>query len=473
MIKPEVRVRFAPSPTGHLHIGGLRTALFNWLFARHHKGKFLVRIEDTDHERSKQEFTDSILDSLAWTGIESDEALVIQSQRINAYQKILNQLLDEGKTYRCYCSPEEVIERQNPSLLYNKYDGKCRELAGTAVSIEQKDKPFVIRFAIPAHITEITFADLIREKVTFAKDQLDDFIIARTDGHPMYNFVVVVDDAHMQMTHVIRGEDHISNTPKQILLYQACGYKIPQFAHLPLILGPSGNRLSKRDAATSVLEYKESGYLAPALINYLSRLGWSHGDQELFTKEELINFFTLDHVGKKGSIFDAEKLKWVNQSYLHAMKASKLLKIMIQDVVPTLVKELISIDKDMLHALIDLYKKRVSTLRELANELVIVTCAPSEFVQEDIQKWTTADTVNHLQKLKQSIEGLSEYTVDSLKATVKNITKELGLKMVHIAQPIRLALIGKASGPGVFELAEILGSHEVTERIAALIKKLQ
>ena len=249
-----VRVRFAPSPTGHLHIGGLRTALFNWLFAHHNKGVFLLRIEDTDLERSTPEYTQSILESLAWAQIHSDEEIVIQSARLSAHQEVIEKLVSEKKAYRCYCTPAEIALRQNrPADVdpeFAKYDGFCRH------QLPQEGKPFVVRFALPENQKTITFQDVIRGDVTFDMDQFDDFIIARSDGRPMYNFVVVVDDAFMRITHVIRGEDHISNTPKQILLYQACGYSLPAFAHLPLILGPSGQRLSKRDAATSVLDYK-------------------------------------------------------------------------------------------------------------------------------------------------------------------------------------------------------------------------
>ena len=292
-----VRVRFAPSPTGHLHIGGLRAAIFNWLFARHHKGTFLLRIEDTDRERSKQEYTDAILDAFAWMGITSDEPLIIQSERINAHIVVIKKLLEEGKAYRCYCSQEEVLQRHvdaGGDAHFVKYDGKCRFQTS-----QDRVGEHVVRFAIPSSVQHISFDDMIRGPITVASDELDDFIIARSDYSPMYNFVVVVDDAFMKITHVIRGEDHISNTPKQILLYQACGYEIPQFAHAPNILGPSGKKLSKREAAASVLEYRTMGYLPQALCNYLVRLGWSHGDQEVFSEQELIACFSLDAVGKK------------------------------------------------------------------------------------------------------------------------------------------------------------------------------
>src|ERR1700733_99493 len=296
-----VRVRFAPSPTGHLHIGGMRSAIFNWLFARHNNGSFLLRIEDTDRERSKQEYTDSILASFAWMRIDWDEPVVIQSERAKRHQEVAQKLYAQGKAYYCICTPEQVQDRlaaqSGFDINFMKYDGLCRNASHTKGAL---------RFKIPDDITEVTFHDLIRDTITIGIDQLDDFILVRSDGTPMYNFVVVVDDADMKISHVIRGEEHIANTPKQILLYQACGFPLPYFAHLPMILGPDGNKLSKRDAATGVFEYKQLGYIPDPLFNYLVRLGWSHGDQEIFTREEVIQFFDLAHVGKKGAIFDQQ-----------------------------------------------------------------------------------------------------------------------------------------------------------------------
>ena len=320
--KNSIRVRFAPSPTGHLHIGGLRTAFFNWLFARHNNGVFLLRIEDTDVERSTKEYLDSILATFDWVNLPSDEPIVIQSQRIAEHTALIAQLLKEGKAYRCYCSQEQVAERykgQGSGDEFIKYDGRCRNAA------EQPGVPAAIRFALPAGRTTVAFDDLIRGRVEVGIDQLDDFIIARSDGTPMYNFVVVVDDAHMRISHIIRGEEHISNTPKQLLLYEALGFPVPFFAHTPMILGPDGNKLSKRDAATSVLEYRQEGYLPDALLNYLVRLSWAHGDQEIFTREELISYFTLDHVGKKGAIFDPQKLSWVNSVYMRAKDSARVI----------------------------------------------------------------------------------------------------------------------------------------------------
>jgi glutamyl-tRNA synthetase len=330
--KNAVRVRFAPSPTGHLHIGGLRTALFNWLFARHHGGAFLLRIEDTDLERSTQEYRDSILHSFAWTQLEHDEEIVTQSERIAEHQRVAQQLVDAGKAYRCFCSPEDLIarnKRETSGDFFVMYDGYCRD---RAAQDGDDAKQHVIRFKLPAGRTEVSFDDLIKGTITISLDQMDDFIILRSGGFPMYNFVVVVDDAFMRITHIIRGEEHIVNTPKQILLNEACGYSIPRFGHLPLILGPSGDKLSKRDGATSVVEYRRDGYIPHALLNYLARLGWSHGDQEIFSLSELIEHFSLEHIGRTGAIFDFEKLAWVNSVYLKAMTQEEILDAIVRDV---------------------------------------------------------------------------------------------------------------------------------------------
>jgi len=393
-----IRVRFAPSPTGHLHIGSLRVAIFNWLFARHHGGQYLLRVEDTDLERSKQEYTDSILEFLDWFGIDHDQDVMMQSDRADEHKKIIEQLLSDGKAYKCYCTPEEIIERQKARDQYNDlfsmYDKHCRD------NTEEKDKPFVVRFKVPDNQKTISFNDLIRGTISFDIDQFDDFIIARSNGSPIYNLVVVVDDAYMQVTHVVRGEDHISNTPKQIMLYQACGFPVPDFAHLPLILGPSGDKLSKRDAATAVLDYKKNGYLPDALFNYLVRLGWSHGDQEIFTNQELVDYFSLDHVGKKGAIFDPEKLDWLNGVYIREMGDGDILNRTVSDVQPDLKSKLSGWQYDKILKLIGLYKERVKTLKELAGQLILVHDGPREFDQASVKKWIKPETKKYLEELK-------------------------------------------------------------------------
>lgn len=462
-IQHGVRVRFAPSPTGHLHIGGLRTALFNWLFARHHKGSFLLRIEDTDTQRSKQEYTDAILAAFAWVAIEPDEPIVIQSARLKYHQDVAQKLVQEGKAYKCYCSPDDIVARADDEA-FIKYNGHCR-------NAPPSNKPYAIRFKVP-DIPEIMFDDLIRGPVRFNRDQLDDFIIVRSDGMPVYNFVVVIDDAFMKITHVIRGEDHISNTPKQILLYKACGYTLPHFAHIPMILGPSGDRLSKRDGATSVLEYKNEGYLPDALVNYLVRLGWAHGDQEIFTREELITYFTLDAVGKKGAIFDREKLNWVSSVYIKNSDNAALFTYIQKELDPMIAKKLAPWTLDHILKVMSLYKERVATMKELMHELLFFHDGPQHFNKEDLAQWTSLATQQHLNKVLQVLSSLDVFTAEACAAALKNSAKDLGIKLVHIAQPIRIALLGKSAGPGIFELLEMLGKKESINRIKKLSEQL-
>lgn len=462
-----VRVRFAPSPTGHLHIGGMRSAIFNWLFARHNKGSFLLRIEDTDVERSKKEYTDSILASFAWMRIDWDEPVVIQSERIVRHKQIAEQLLSQGKAYYCTCSQEQVVERikNKPGFDANfiKYDGFCQD---------KKNPAGAIRFKVPDDCGPIKWNDLIRDEIRIEPDQLDDFIIVRSDSTPMYNFVVVVDDADMRITHVIRGEEHIANTPKQILLYHACNFKLPEFAHLPMILGPDGSKLSKRDAATGVFEYKAAGYLPDALFNYLVRLGWAHGDQEIFTKDEMIQYFDLAHVGKKGAIFDQQKLDWINGVYLRNTSDAQLLEIILKDIQPTLLTDLPKWHQETILVLINIYKQRAKTVRELVDDLKVLYTAPQTYAQEDINQWITTQTVAHLQEIKEILESQNPFTADAITQQLKNWTKSKNIKITAIAQPLRLALIGKTSGPGVFELVAVLGKHETLARIDALLEYL-
>jgi glutamyl-tRNA synthetase len=464
-----VRVRFAPSPTGHLHIGGLRTALFNWLFARHHNGEFFLRVEDTDVARSRQEYQQSQLASLAWASIDYDGPLVIQSERIEQHRAVAQQLLEHGHAYRCYCPAYK--EDGDTDQGYYRYDKKCRSL-----SSEQQDlsKPHSIRFKVPDQQEAVTFEDIIRGTITIEPDQLDDFIIVRSDGTPMYNFVVVVDDAFMKITHVIRGEEHISNTPKQILLYTACGYQLPHFAHLPMILGPDGAKLSKRNAATSVLEYKREGYLPDALCNYLARLGWSHGDQEIFTQQELITYFSLDQVGKKGAIFDPQKLAWMNSVYLRHRSACDILMIMQRDVNVTLHEQLPLWSEKQVITLIDLYKERVKTIAELVQELQALYAGPTGYDASSIAASVTPTTRAHLEQLIPLLEStqVDVFTHDHLATLIKNLCKQLSIKLVALAQPIRIALTGISASPGVFELLAILGKQESIRRLQKFLATL-
>ncbi|HBR70179.1 TPA: glutamate--tRNA ligase [Candidatus Dependentiae bacterium] len=459
--KSNVKVRFAPSPTGNLHIGSVRAALFNWLFARHHKGTFLVRIEDTDLERSKQEFADSIISSLEWLGMQSDEPIIYQSNFTEKYRAYVEKLLSEGKAYKCYCSPEELEQRLGEG---EKYDQRCRACSMPG------DKPFVVRFRLPDDREVVTFHDLILGDITTPISQLDDFIIARSDGSPVYNFVVVIDDATMNITHVIRGQEHINNTPKQILLYEALGFSIPQFAHIPLILGKSGAKLSKRDAATSVLVYKEEGYLPEALINYLARLGWSHGDQEIFTIEELVRDFSLDGVGKSNATFDMEKLRWVNSEHIKKKTSAWLLNYVVQELDNHFLNKLDAWSSEQIVALIDLYKERVMTVRELYDALIALYNKPAVYNHEAVQQWINEDAKINLSLLIELLKNLTEWHEASLESTIKQFVKNREIKLASIAQPIRIALTGNITSPGIFHLLTILGKKESFSRIEALIK---
>lgn len=510
----QIRVRFAPSPTGMLHIGNLRACLFNWLFARHARGSFLVRIEDTDCERSKQAYVDAILQSLAWMGIESDEPLVFQSQRLAVYQEALQRLIHAGHAYRCFCTPQDILARSKKRACsgvadmtsqdslgaccahgaesaeedaFVGYDGYCRN---RVESEEDLKKPFVIRFALPRDLQELSFDDGIRGRVSVKLDQFDDFIIARSacpaelaelespdkqrrNGWPVYNFVVVVDDASMRITHVIRGEDHITNTFKQLLLYRAFGYQVPVFAHLPLVLGPSGDKLSKRDGATSVPEYQRMGFLPDALLNYLVRLGWAHGDREVFSRQELIDLFTLEAVGKKGAIFDMQKLTWLNGVYIRAASEQELLERMVHDVMPDLREKLASWDTATLLAIIKLYKERVKTLQELAHELVTVHNGPTGYVADDLNQWVTAQTEEYLTQVVKTLAMQDSFSLEIIQNEIKAFAKQQGVKVVVLAQPIRIALVGKGASPGVFELLALLGKEESIRRIQDLLAFLK
>ena len=469
--KNTVRVRFAPSPTGHLHIGGLRTALFNWLFARHHGGAFLLRIEDTDFERSTQEYRDSILHSFAWTQLEHDEEIITQSERMTEYHKVARQLIDAGKAYRCFCSPDDLVARYQRATggdAFVAYDGYCRDRMPQE---DDESTQHVVRFKLPEGRKEISFEDLIKGTITISLDNMDDFIIIRSGGFPMYNFAVVVDDDFMHITHIIRGEEHIVNTPKQILLNEACGYKNPQFGHLPLILGPSGDKLSKRDGATSVIEYRKEGYLPHALLNYLARLGWSHGDQEIFSLSELIEHFSLEHIGTKSGIFDFEKLAWVNTVYLKAMTEEQIVDAIIADVDTHFLTKF-NWNVDTVKQLIALYKERVKTLKMLVDELLLVHNGPRERNAEDMHKWITSDTALHLDAVIGAFEKCDIFTHDNCSAIAKEFAAALNIKLVTLLQPIRLALLGKASGPGLFDLLPIIGKEETIKRLKVLKNSL-
>ncbi len=457
--KSEVRVRFAPSPTGHLHIGGLRTALFNYFFAKKNNGSYLLRIEDTDIARSTDIFKQSIIDSFEWIGIFPDEPIVVQSNRFKEHMAVIDSLLKQKKAYRCYCTQEMLFQRLGKSEeSFVRYDRYCYS--------QQKNKtdvvnlPFVIRFLMPVNDPELySFNDIIRDKITFQPDHFDDFIIVRSDGIPVYNFVVVVDDAYMGITHVIRGEEHIPNTPKQIALYKACGYRIPQFAHLPMILGPEGHKLSKRDGAKSVYEYKNEGYLPQALINYLMRLGWSYGDQEIFTKAELENLFTLESVGKKGAIFDQAKLDWMNTHYLKKMSSEDIFSYIVQYIDSNFPSKY-SLPHETVLRVIELFKGRIITIGDL---IVLVNNLCKGFDIQLLNEYRSIFTQDICSALHSVSDALHHDLFDQ--DILKQIAHENNCKPMILMQSLRLIFVGQLMGPGVFDLIQIIGKKEAFGRI--------
>lgn len=459
------RVRFAPSPTGTLHIGGARTALFNWLFARHHGGTFVLRIEDTDLERSTKECEQSILDGMTWMGLQWDEEPVYQTQRMSLYKEHVRKLLDEGKAYRCSCTPEELETKRKAALAAGqkpKYDGKCRK------NPPPVGTPAAIRFKAPETGTT-TFHDICRGQISFENSELDDLIIARSDGTPTYNFTVVVDDVLMKMTHIIRGDDHLNNTPRQVLLYQAFNYPIPEFAHLPMIYGPDRKKLSKRHGATSVFEYKDMGFLPSAMMNYLARLGWSSGDQEIFTIEELISKFDLNQVGANPAIFDLEKLRWVNSQHLAKYSAPDLVELtrpFLQQLDVTIT------DRAYAGHAIGSERERGKTLKELAEISAFYFRDDVSFDEAAAKKWLDPQGKKILTTLRERLSALSPWSAESIAPIFDTLGKETGLKMVNLAQPVRVAMTGTTVSPGIYEVLTILGRERSLKRLDQAINFL-
>ncbi len=459
------RVRFAPSPTGNLHIGGARTALFNYLFARKKGGKFILRIEDTDIERSTKEFEKSILEGMRWLEMEWDEGPIYQMQRMDRYKAKVQELLDAGKAYRCYCTAQELEAKRQLAMKEGrkpKYDGKCRDLEPRNPSTQERCS---IRFKAPTEGTTVVH-DICRGDVSFENKELDDLIIARSDGTPTYNFTVVVDDMDMQITHVIRGDDHINNTPRQILLYEALGFPLPQFAHLPMIFGPDKKKLSKRHGAVSVIEYQEQGFLPSAMQNYLARLGWAHGDQEIFTKEELIQAFDLEQVGKSPSVFDIEKLKWVNSQHMLKLSNDEI----FDRTVPFLEKRGIKVnDRTMGIKAVTSERERGRTFDELAEISTFYFRDVIEFDPKSKDKWLNDEGKKTLSVLVERLSGIEDFSDHNIGEVFKKLIEETGKKMLDLAQPCRVALTGTTVSPGIYEVMAILGKDAVLNRFKRAI----
>ena len=461
-----VRVRFAPSPTGHLHIGGARTALFNWLFARHHNGKFILRIEDTDRSRSTEEYIESIIEAMKWLGLDWDEGPFRQTDRMEIYRNYAFRLLEEGKAYRCYCTPEELEERRQKAMKEGKpprYDRRCREIRETL------DKPFAIRFKMPVE-GETVVHDLVKGDVTFKNSELEDLVILRSDGTPTYNFCVVVDDYEMKISHVIRGEDHLNNTPKQIHIYHALGINPPNFAHIPMILGKDRSRLSKRHGATSVLSYRDDGYLPDAVVNFLARLGWSHGDQEIFTREELIRFFNLEQVGKANAVFDSEKLLWLNSEYIKLTPEEKLYELVRPFLINEgYINETDSIDLKWACKAIKSLKERCRTLKELAHAMRYYLLDYVDIEPKAKEKYINTETITIIKEITEKLAQLNDFTHDKIEKVFMEMVNEKGLKLGQVAQPIRVVITGSTVSPGIYEVLEIVGKERTLKRLRRII----
>ncbi|MGC9975149.1 MAG: glutamate--tRNA ligase [Syntrophales bacterium] len=460
--KGNVRTRFAPSPTGFLHIGGARTALFSWLYARHYNGKFILRIEDTDQVRSTEQSTKAILGAMTWLGLNWDEGPFFQAQRADMHRKMVRRLLDEGKAYCCVCTPEELEDKRKKALAEGrkpKYDGTCRD----------KNLPrqayAVVRFRCPD--TGVTVVnDLIKGMIAFNNDELDDLVIERSDGYPTYNFAVVVDDAQMRITHVIRGDDHLNNTPRQILLYAALGYMIPQFAHVSMIMGSDKTRLSKRHGATSVMAYKEMGYLPEAVVNYLVRLGWSYGDQEIFSLDELIRIFTLESVGKSAAVFNPEKLLWLNQHYIKECDSKRL----VDETMPFWQKLGVDTsDHGFLERVTDDLRTRSKTLAELADASLFYFTDDIVYERAAADKYLNKEIVDYLAVIAERLPSMQDFTRKGMENFLRAIAGERGVSLKVIAQPLRVALTGKTVSPGVDEVVITLGKEKVIKRIKKAI----
>ncbi len=462
----KIITRFPPSPTGYLHVGGARTAIFNWLYARHMHGKFVLRIEDTDIKRSTQASVDAIFEALQWLGIDWDEGPYFQTQRFDIYREYIQKLVDAGHAYYCTCSPQQIDAMRQAAMASGdkpRYDGTCRE----------KELPItdnaVVRFKAPLSGTTVV-EDVIKGNIVFQNDELDDFVICRSDGTPTYNFVVVVDDITMNINTIIRGDDHVMNTPKQILLYRALESPLPTFGHVPMVLGHDRARLSKRHGAMSVTAYRDMGYLPQALLNYLVRLGWSHGNQEFFTRDELIELFDIEHIGRSAGIFDIEKLQAINADHIQAAAASDL----IDPLKPFLKERGIEIETgDYATSVIATLQPRSKTLADMADAALFYYLDDIIFEEKAARKFLKAAAQEPLQLLVDKLKSSADYSQKNLEDIFKAVMDQTGLKLGKIAQPVRVALTGKTASPSIFEIITILGPDRVIPRLENAIRFIE
>jgi glutamyl-tRNA synthetase len=459
-----IRTRFAPSPTGYLHIGGARTALFCWLYARKHGGTFILRIEDTDRERSTQESVNAILEGMTWLGLEYDEGPFFQTERFTRYREVMDQMLREGTAYHCYCSKERLEQLRAEQMARKekpRYDGKCRNGAANP----PPGVAPVVRFKNPVE-GAVVMDDLIKGKIAFDSGELDDLIIARGDGTPTYNFTVVVDDMDMKVSHVIRGDDHVNNTPRQINMLKALGHKPPVYAHVPMILAPDGSRLSKRHGAVSVMQYRDDGFLPEALLNYLVRLGWSHGDQELFTVDEMVRLFDVVNVHTSAAAVNPEKLLWLNQHYIkngdpahvaHHL-SYHLGKLGID---PAIGPDLVEVVKAQ--------RERAKTLVEMAQNSVFFYRDPESYDEKAVTKHVTPASLPALKTLTERLDALTDWTPATIHTLVNDVAQSQGLELGKLAQPVRIALTGKAVSPPIDVSLHVVGKERSVRRLNAAL----
>lgn len=482
----DVRVRFAPSPTGYLHIGGARTALFNWLFAHKMGGKLILRIEDTDTERLKEDSVSQILTSLKWLGINWDEGPEVggdcgpyyQSERLDIYKKYADKLLEEGKAYYCFCSAADLEaqrEKQRAAKQPFRYARTCRDLSAEEVQARiAAGEPYSVRVKIPVEGT-ITVHDLIHGDVTFNMDQFDDFVIVKSNGMPTYNFAVVVDDHLMGMTHVLRAEEHLSNTPKQLLIYEALGWEPPKFGHMPMILAPDRSKLSKRHGATSVEEFRSQGYLAEAIVNYLTLLGWGPGDErELFTLQETVELFELEQMSKKAAIYDTKKLTWMNGQYLSELPLEKILP----EAKPFFIKDGLvteewfndAANEAYFEKLVDVVRVRVKTLQEVADASTYFFKELEGYDEKGVSKHFKPENIAILEQCIAAIKADDVYDLASTEAAYNKIAADNGLALGKVIHPTRLALTGRTVSPGMFDVMVLLGKEKTLERLEKAVE---
>ena len=454
-----IRTRFAPSPTGYLHVGGARTALFSWAYARKHKGQFILRIEDTDLERSTRESTQAILDSMTWLGLDWDEGPVHQMERLGRYREVADRLIAGGHAYHCFASKEELDalrEQQRARGEKPRYDGRWRPEHAKGRTLPYGVKP-VVRFRNPDD-GEVVWRDLVKGEIRIANGELNDLVLLRADGVPTYNFGVVVDDLDMQITHVIRGDDHVNNTPRQINIYRALRATLPEFAHVPMILGADGERLSKRHGAVSVLQYRDDGYLSEAMLNFLARLGWSHGDAEVFSREQFVEWFDLEHISRSPAQFNPEKLRWLNQQYLKAAKPEDLVK----ELKSRLPED--SFEPRTVRDVASLYRERASTLVELGEYVTQFYSdrpPPAELLAEHV----TEAVKPALRSLAERFATVEPWTEEGIKSAFEGALKAHGLKMPKLAVPLRVLVFGTTQTPSLYSTLALAGKARVVERL--------